>query len=227
MRTQHERFCGTRHLRVALEISDRGLAVTSIWTVAQPLVQQAELYKPLLIVAEIAGSIVYIDAVDDPRQMRGTYRQGFGHSYGRAESGILSVAIPFDTANDLLSARVRVADVSEAIRTIHDPVVLATRAEAKKIGVITAKELTSHPDWVRVTTEVGLPKPVGRFEIYRDKAGEFRWRLRRPDGAIVADSGEGYADRAKCEEDVRWVRANAGKAGVAGLDVTPEDPVKY
>lgn len=31
-----------------------------------------------------------------------------------------------------------------------------------------------------------------KFEIYRDKAGEWRWRLIARNGKIVADSGEGY-----------------------------------
>ena len=28
--------------------------------------------------------------------------------------------------------------------------------------------------------------------IYRDKAGEYRWRRVAPNGEIIADSGEGY-----------------------------------
>lgn len=31
-----------------------------------------------------------------------------------------------------------------------------------------------------------------KFQVYRDKAGEWRWRLRAKNGRIVADSGEGY-----------------------------------
>lgn len=33
------------------------------------------------------------------------------------------------------------------------------------------------------------------FEIYRDKAGDHRWRLRAINGRIVADSAEGYASK--------------------------------
>lgn len=33
------------------------------------------------------------------------------------------------------------------------------------------------------------------FEIYKDAAGEWRWRLRAVNGRIVADSAEGYAAR--------------------------------
>ncbi len=31
-----------------------------------------------------------------------------------------------------------------------------------------------------------------RFQIYRDKKGEYRWRLRAGNCRIVATSGEGY-----------------------------------
>ena len=31
-----------------------------------------------------------------------------------------------------------------------------------------------------------------QFEVYKDVAGEHRWRLRAPNGKIVADSGESY-----------------------------------
>ncbi len=35
----------------------------------------------------------------------------------------------------------------------------------------------------------------GKFEIYKDKAHEWRYRLKSPNGKIVADSGEGYRSR--------------------------------
>ena len=37
-----------------------------------------------------------------------------------------------------------------------------------------------------------------RLTVYKDDAGEFRWRLRAMNGKIVADSAEGYARRIDC-----------------------------
>lgn len=37
-----------------------------------------------------------------------------------------------------------------------------------------------------------------RFYIYRDKNGEWRWRLIARNGLIMADSAEGYKRKAKC-----------------------------
>lgn len=34
-----------------------------------------------------------------------------------------------------------------------------------------------------------------RFEVYKDEAGEWRWRLKATNGETVANSGEGYKNR--------------------------------
>jgi uncharacterized protein YegP (UPF0339 family) len=34
-----------------------------------------------------------------------------------------------------------------------------------------------------------------RFEVYKDKAAEYRWRLLASNGKLAADSGEGYTRR--------------------------------
>lgn len=45
-----------------------------------------------------------------------------------------------------------------------------------------------------------------RFELYKDKAGEHRWRLKHQNGNILATSSEGYSSKAaalKCIENVK------------------------
>ncbi len=34
-----------------------------------------------------------------------------------------------------------------------------------------------------------------KFQLFEDKAGEFRWRLRANNGEIIADSNEGYVNK--------------------------------
>ena len=48
-----------------------------------------------------------------------------------------------------------------------------------------------------------------RFELYEDRAGQYRWRLRHRNGNVIADSGEGYASRQKCQQGLHSVRRNA------------------
>ena len=41
-----------------------------------------------------------------------------------------------------------------------------------------------------------------KFEIYKDKAGKFRWRLRSSNGRILADSGQGYTRKSNAKSGV-------------------------
>ncbi len=55
-----------------------------------------------------------------------------------------------------------------------------------------------------------------QFEVYKDKKGEHRWRLRHGNGNILATSSEGYKAKAsamKCIENVQ----NSGSATVKEL----------
>ncbi|MGI6072921.1 MAG: YegP family protein [Lachnospiraceae bacterium] len=52
-----------------------------------------------------------------------------------------------------------------------------------------------------------------KFEIYKDKAGEFRFRLRASNGEIVAAS-EGYKAKASCLNGIESVKKNAADAQV-------------
>src|SRR5262245_24837891 len=42
--------------------------------------------------------------------------------------------------------------------------------------------------------------PGERFEIYKDRSGEHRWRLKGADEATLAMSSEGYKDKADCRK---------------------------
>ena len=44
------------------------------------------------------------------------------------------------------------------------------------------------------------------FRVYRDAAGEWRWRLVSGNGRIIADSGEGYQHRADCLHGIELVK---------------------
>lgn len=47
------------------------------------------------------------------------------------------------------------------------------------------------------------------FELYEDRAGEFRWRLHHENGRIIADSGEGYTAKANAINGIESVKENA------------------
>lgn len=54
---------------------------------------------------------------------------------------------------------------------------------------------------------------AGKFEVYEDKAGQFRWRLKAGNGEIVA-SGEAYPTRAGAHKGVAAVKRAADGAQV-------------
>ncbi|MGR3322582.1 MAG: YegP family protein [Pseudooceanicola sp.] len=49
---------------------------------------------------------------------------------------------------------------------------------------------------------------AGKFELYTDKAGEFRFRLKAGNGEIILAS-EGYKQKASAENGIESVRKNA------------------
>ena len=52
-----------------------------------------------------------------------------------------------------------------------------------------------------------------KFELYRDKAGEFRFRLKARNGSIIAVS-ESYSGRNGCLSGIESVRKNAAEADI-------------
>lgn len=56
------------------------------------------------------------------------------------------------------------------------------------------------------------------FRIFRDNAGEWRWRLVAANGNIIADSGEGYASKQGVRRGIESVKRNAPQADVELLD---------
>ena len=52
-----------------------------------------------------------------------------------------------------------------------------------------------------------------KFEVYVDKAGEYRFRLKARNGEIIA-VGEGYKAKASCENGIESVRKNAAEGKI-------------
>lgn len=54
---------------------------------------------------------------------------------------------------------------------------------------------------------------AGKFELYSDKAGKFRFRLKAGNGQVIA-VGEAYESKAAALKGIDSVRKNAGDAKV-------------
>lgn len=60
---------------------------------------------------------------------------------------------------------------------------------------------------------------AGKFEVYPDKAGKWRFRLKAGNGEIIA-VGEAYESKAACEHGIESVKKNAPTAGIKELAKT-------
>ena len=61
----------------------------------------------------------------------------------------------------------------------------------------------------KVVKKVSGPK----YEIYKDKRGEFRFRLKAGNSQIIA-VGEGYKSMASCKGGIQSIAKNASKANI-------------
>ena len=63
------------------------------------------------------------------------------------------------------------------------------------------------------TVEEYEVKKNPKFEVYTDKAGEFRFRLKATNGQIIA-TGEGYKKLASCLNGIESIRKNSVDAPI-------------
>ena len=98
---------------------------------------------------------------------------------------------------DLLAANGQVIATSE---------VYETEAACRK-GIRSVCKCAEKANVADLTVDGKLP-PNPRFELFQDRAGEFRFRLKARNGQVVAVS-ENYSTKASCEDGIESVRKNA------------------
>ena len=78
-------------------------------------------------------------------------------------------------------------------------------------GIQSVSNIAADANFADLTLEQTALHP--KFEMYEDKSGQFRFRLKARNGEIVATS-EGYTTKAACENGIASVRKNAPEAPV-------------
>ncbi|HPJ21887.1 MAG TPA: YegP family protein [Clostridia bacterium] len=58
---------------------------------------------------------------------------------------------------------------------------------------------------------------AGKFEIYTDKTGKFRFRLKASNGQVIA-TGEAYSSKSACLNGVESIKKNAPDAEVVEVE---------
>jgi uncharacterized protein YegP (UPF0339 family) len=64
---------------------------------------------------------------------------------------------------------------------------------------------------------------TAKFEVYKDKAGDYRWRLRTQNKQVIASSGEGYSSKQSCLDGIESVKKNAADAAVEEVEQKPAE----
>ena len=101
------------------------------------------------------------------------------------------------------------------LRSVNGQVILTSevytsRAAARK-GAASVRLIAPVAPLENRTEELIQPQPNPKFELYQDKAGQFRFRLKARNGKIVGIS-EGYSNRSGCLNGMESVRKNAPEA---------------
>ena len=58
---------------------------------------------------------------------------------------------------------------------------------------------------------------AARFEVYTDKSGDFRFRLKATNGQVIA-TGQGYKSKSSCLNGIESIKDNAAAAEVVDVD---------
>ena len=58
---------------------------------------------------------------------------------------------------------------------------------------------------------------AAKFEVYKDKRGEIRFRLKAANGQVIA-TGEGYSSKDGCLKGIASIQKNAPAAKVVEMD---------
>ena len=115
--------------------------------------------------------------------------------------------------SDLRTERDQLADKLEAAETA------AKSAEAAAEDAETeAAELSARVE--------ALYASQSRFELYEDRGGAWRWRLRHRNGNLVAASGEGYTRKHNAQKGLASVRRDALGATTLLFESEPELPAE-
>lgn len=90
--------------------------------------------------------------------------------------------------------------------------VYASEAACKN-GIASVKKNAPIAAVENQTVEGFAAEKCPKFEVYADKAGEIRFRLKATNGQIIAVS-EGYKSMASCENGIASVKKNAPDAEI-------------
>jgi amphi-Trp domain-containing protein len=137
----------------------------------------------------------------------------------RTRRGIASY---FQRLADALGRGERVPVDEEQTVTVDPPADTDFEIDVEREGDTVSVELELEWEAEADDIEVDVVASKATFEVYEDKGGQWRWRLKHRNGNVIADSSEGYASKQKAKQGLESVRTNAPGAYIE--DHSTDDP---
>jgi uncharacterized protein len=100
---------------------------------------------------------------------------------------------------------------------LAEPVLAGVTNRARKLRPSVLRRQRLLGSCPEIGHDKGDPKMAGKFELYTDKAGKYRFRLKAGNGEIIASS-EAYESKASAKNGIESVRKNAPDAPVVEQD---------
>lgn len=221
--TADELTRGPRHLVVGLSVRPRSVLVTSVAVAPGRPPQLLAAGHPWLTAVTRGREVVHLSRVPDPFLQRSVRLERTGpHHVSTSTEGRAVIAVPFGSVTDLTRSTLHLLDLGVS-RVAADPKSLSDELHRRLradsgIRSVDFEAIAASPHWATVGPRLGLAVDPGRFEIYQDKAGLWRWRIRRAGGQVVGASSDSFATRAEAEAEVTWIRRHAGDSPTTSLD---------
>src|SRR4051812_17547059 len=57
-------------------------------------------------------------------------------------------------------------------------------------------------------------KSSATFEVYKDKGGDYRWRLRTQNTKVIASGGQSFSSKQSCVDSIESVKRHAADAPI-------------
>ncbi|WP_336328388.1 HVO_2922 family protein [Halovenus sp. HT40] len=97
-------------------------------------------------------------------------------------------------------------------------------AEAERAREEAERAASEQSERERLAAELEqIEASQSQFELYTDRGGKHRWRLRHQNRNIIADSAQGYSSRQSAQRGLSAVRRDAFGASVVDLDELEEE----
>ena len=103
------------------------------------------------------------------------------------------------------------ADEAQTV-TVDPPAQTEFEVEVERAGEAVTLEIEMEWTADEGDVETGTNASKATFELYEDRAEEWRWRLRHRNGQIIADSGQGFGQRSGAVASIERVKRHAPAA---------------